>query len=78
MLETVHKDFRLWLTTEPSDKFPLGILQRSLDGGERMVGLPLSFDGTRPPPRKSAPQVGQHNETVKGSAPAAKKEGTNN
>ena len=25
-----HKDFRLWLTTEPSDKFPLGILQRSL------------------------------------------------
>lgn len=56
----------------------LGILQRSLDGGEPMVGLPLSFDGTRPPPRKSAPQVGQHNETVKGTAPAAKKEGTNN
>lgn len=25
-----HKDFRLWLTTEPTDKFPLGILQRSL------------------------------------------------
>ena len=25
-----HADFRLWLTTEPSDKFPLGILQRSL------------------------------------------------
>lgn len=25
-----HKDFRLWLTTEPSDRFPLGILQRSL------------------------------------------------
>lgn len=25
-----HKDFRLWLTTEPTDYFPLGILQRSL------------------------------------------------
>ena len=28
--KTAHKDFRLWLTTEPTDKFPLGILQRSL------------------------------------------------
>ncbi|OQR86956.1 flagellar inner arm dynein 1 heavy chain alpha [Achlya hypogyna] len=25
-----HRDFRLWLTTEPTDRFPLGILQRSL------------------------------------------------
>lgn len=24
------KSFRLWLTTEPTDKFPLGILQKSL------------------------------------------------
>ena len=32
-LETMdhqHKDFRLWLTTQPTDKFPLGILQKSL------------------------------------------------
>jgi dynein heavy chain len=28
-----HKDFRLWLTTEPSDKFPPGVLQRSLKVG---------------------------------------------
>jgi len=25
-----HKDFRLWLTTDPTDRFPLGVLQRSL------------------------------------------------
>lgn len=25
-----HKDFRLWLTTQPTDAFPLGILQKSL------------------------------------------------
>jgi len=30
MMKEPHKDFRLWLTTEPTDKFPLGILQRSL------------------------------------------------
>lgn len=33
LLETItepHEDFRLWLTTDPTDKFPLGILQRSL------------------------------------------------
>jgi dynein heavy chain, axonemal len=27
---TPHEDFRLWLTTDPTDRFPLGILQRSL------------------------------------------------
>ena len=30
LIKTPHNDFRLWLTTEPTDKFPLGILQRSL------------------------------------------------
>lgn len=29
-LSKPHPDFRLWLTTEPTDAFPIGILQRSL------------------------------------------------
>jgi dynein heavy chain len=36
ILEKIHKphpDFRLWLTTEPTDRFPLGVLQRSLKVG---------------------------------------------
>jgi dynein heavy chain len=29
-MKTPHEDFRLWMTTDPTDKFPLGIIQRSL------------------------------------------------
>ena len=29
-MKAPHNDFRLWLTTEPNDKFPLGLLRRSL------------------------------------------------
>eukprot|EP01015_Nassula_variabilis_P031715 TRINITY_DN7218_c0_g1_i11.p1 TRINITY_DN7218_c0_g1~~TRINITY_DN7218_c0_g1_i11.p1 ORF type:complete len:581 (+),score=130.90 TRINITY_DN7218_c0_g1_i11:162-1904(+) len=29
-MQKPHKDFRLWLTTQPTEKFPLGILQKSL------------------------------------------------
>ena len=30
LMKRPHPDFRLWLTTAPTDEFPIGILQRSL------------------------------------------------
>jgi len=30
LMEKPHKDFRLWLTTQPTNEFPLGLLQKSL------------------------------------------------
>ena len=44
----------------------LGILQTGPGNGPKLAGLPLSFDGTRPPIRNYAPTLGQHNDTVKG------------
>jgi dynein heavy chain, axonemal len=29
-IETPHRDFRLWITTDPTPTFPIGILQKSL------------------------------------------------
>jgi len=45
---------------EPQTK-ALGILQQSPDGTETLVGLPLSFDGVRPPFKRGAPTLGAHN-----------------
>jgi crotonobetainyl-CoA:carnitine CoA-transferase CaiB-like acyl-CoA transferase len=39
----------------------LGILQQAGDLDMRLVGLPLEFDGARPPLRHSAPKLGEHN-----------------
>ena len=44
-----HPDFRLWLTTDPTPEFPIGILQRSLkvSGCDFLyVGLKLLPTGT--------------------------------
>jgi len=34
-----HPDFRLWLTTEPTPNFPIGILQQSLKGTKPLAAL---------------------------------------
>ena len=41
----------------------LGILQETGDEAMKLVGLPLSFDGERPPLRNLAPRLGADNET---------------
>ena len=42
----------------------LGILQKAPDLDLTLTGLPLEFDGTRPPYRASAPALGQHNDLL--------------
>ncbi len=39
----------------------LGMAQASPDGRFTLMGLPLSFDGVRPPFRRSPPALGEHN-----------------
>ena len=39
----------------------LGIIGKPAEDEIGLVGLPLSFDGKRPPPLSSAPTIGQHN-----------------
>ena len=41
----------------------LGIIQRAPGVDMGLVGLPLCFDGRRPPFRRVAPSLGQHNES---------------
>ncbi|XP_070520949.1 dynein axonemal heavy chain 10 [Cardiocondyla obscurior] len=46
-LENPHPDFRLWLTTEPTSEFPIGILQQSLKVvTEPPSGLKLNLQST--------------------------------
>jgi len=47
----------------------LRILQTIPGVDLRVVGLPISFDGTRPPIRHGAPKLGEHNEEI--GAPGA-------
>jgi crotonobetainyl-CoA:carnitine CoA-transferase CaiB-like acyl-CoA transferase len=39
----------------------LGILQKATDLDMTLVGLPIEFDGERPPYRHAAPKLGEHN-----------------
>jgi crotonobetainyl-CoA:carnitine CoA-transferase CaiB-like acyl-CoA transferase len=48
----------------------LGIMQTAPEVGIDFVGLPLSFDGQRPPIRRRAPKLGEHNDEVMDVAPA--------
>ena len=42
----------------------LGMLQTSADGGMTLMGVPLSFNGTRPGYTQNPPQLGEHNRSV--------------
>ncbi len=44
----------------------LEIIQASPDGVLKLVGMPLSFDGARPPFERRAPALGEHNDEVLG------------
>ena len=50
----------------------LGILQKDPQTGMTLTGLPLEFDGKRPPYRFSAPKLGEHNDLLE-PVPAQKK-----
>ena len=55
----------------------IGMLQDVPDGNLRVVGLPLSFDGVRPPVLRRAPRIGEDNERFGLPAVGARgKEGT--
>lgn len=45
----------------------LGMIQQAPDLDMMLVGLPLSFDGVRPPYRRSAPSLGDSNNEVLGA-----------
>jgi len=49
----------------------LRMLQRSPDGRFLLMGLPLSFDGVRPPFRRAPPALGEHNAELFQEAPSA-------
>ena len=50
----------------------LGMLQKAPDLDMTLAGLPLEFDGVRPPYRVSAPTLGEHNDLLS-EPPLAKK-----
>jgi crotonobetainyl-CoA:carnitine CoA-transferase CaiB-like acyl-CoA transferase len=47
----------------------LGLIQQLPGGNLSLIGLPISFDGVRPPFAKPAPALGEDNEAILGRAP---------
>ncbi len=47
----------------------LGMVQETPDGLLKLLGLPLSFDGERPPIRRRPPALGEHNAEILGESP---------
>ena len=43
----------------------LGIIQQGDGEGPRLMGMPLNFDGIRPPLSRYAPSLGEHNDEIK-------------
>jgi crotonobetainyl-CoA:carnitine CoA-transferase CaiB-like acyl-CoA transferase len=43
----------------------LGMIAEVPESGLSLVGLPLSFDGERPPMRRRAPELGEHNKELR-------------
>jgi len=54
----------LEMMTNPQTE-ALGIIQRASAEEPRLMGIPLSFDGARPPLSRYAPTLGQHNDEIK-------------
>jgi crotonobetainyl-CoA:carnitine CoA-transferase CaiB-like acyl-CoA transferase len=51
----------------------LGMLQNLPDTERGLIGMPLSFNGERPPLRRWAPTLGEHDDAVRAEAEAASK-----
>lgn len=55
------------LMAEPQTE-AIGILQNIPEVDLKVVGLPLSFDGARPPVRGRAPELGEHTRLLRGAS----------
>ena len=42
----------------------VGMLMQVPDFAQRLIGLPVMFDGARPPVSRRAPRLGEHNDEV--------------
>ena len=54
----------LEMMTDPQTE-ALGIIQQGGDKDPRLMGMPLNFDGIRPPLSRYAPSLGEHNDEIK-------------